>query len=62
MELINLVHQTEIIVLHTVNLQTFCEINVSFIKFRKYSSQNYKTGQVIAWTKKKFLKISSLNF
>ena len=37
------------------------EIKGPVIEFKKYLSQNYKTGWVIAWIYEKFLKIPALN-
>ena len=56
MKFTKLVHWTEINVLCIGNLQIFREINVPVMKFDKYLSQNYKTGQVIAWINEKFFK------
>ena len=43
MKFTKLVHQLEINMLGTVNLQIFREINVPTINFKRYLLQNYET-------------------
>ena len=62
MKFTKLVHQTEINVLCTVNLQIFRHINVPVIHFKKYLLQNNKTHKFVACINERFLKIPALNF